>query len=342
MEGAKKILVIRNDKLGDFMLAWPALSLLKKQYPNSIITALVPEYTAPLAKICDSIDNIIIDKQGSNFIGAIRLANILKQYEFDIVITLFSQFRTGLACYLSNIPARIAPATKIAQIFYNQTLKQKRSKSLKPEFEYNIDLIKYYIHLNNDIITEPPQPPFLSFDENVIQDLKIQYTNTYNITSDVIIIIIHPGSGGSAINLTLEQYADLAQNISKQINVFFIITAGPGEAEAAKQLSYLLPDINHRIHQSRDGIIEFCKFIGICDLFVSGSTGPLHIAGALNLHTAAFYPTKKSATSLRWQTLNQKEYRITFNLNNHSDTGKTQPNEMKSYAEKIISFMNET
>jgi hypothetical protein len=57
------ILVIRNDKLGDFMLAWPAFSLIKQQYPDARITALVPAYTQPMAELCPWIDDVIIDDQ---------------------------------------------------------------------------------------------------------------------------------------------------------------------------------------------------------------------------------------------------------------------------------------
>ena len=45
-----KILVIRNDKLGDFMLAWPAFALLKQAKTDLKLTALVPQYTVPLAE----------------------------------------------------------------------------------------------------------------------------------------------------------------------------------------------------------------------------------------------------------------------------------------------------
>ena len=31
---SERILVVRNDKLGDFMLAWPALALLAQSLPN--------------------------------------------------------------------------------------------------------------------------------------------------------------------------------------------------------------------------------------------------------------------------------------------------------------------
>ena len=80
----ENILVIRNDKLGDFMLAWPALSLLKHQYPQVNITVLVPGYTRPIADLCPWIDNIIIDdSHGSILSDALHLSRLIKAGHFD-------------------------------------------------------------------------------------------------------------------------------------------------------------------------------------------------------------------------------------------------------------------
>jgi ADP-heptose:LPS heptosyltransferase len=45
---------------------------------------------------------------------------------------------------------------------------------------------------------------------------------------------------------------------------------------------------------------------------VSGSTGPLHLAAALDRPTAAFYPRRRSSTALRWQTVNGEGKRLAF------------------------------
>ncbi|MEC8901958.1 MAG: lipopolysaccharide heptosyltransferase family protein, partial [Pseudomonadota bacterium] len=58
---AQRLLVVRNDKIGDFMLAWPALACLKQASPEPHVTVLVPAYTAPLAKACPGVDEVIID-----------------------------------------------------------------------------------------------------------------------------------------------------------------------------------------------------------------------------------------------------------------------------------------
>jgi len=311
----KKILVIRNDKIGDFMLAWPAFALLKSQYPQAEIIALVPDYTAPLAEQCEWIDSVLIDEKKSSFFEDVQnLSKNIRHNNFDLSISLFSETRTSVALWLAGVKLRIGPATKIAQVFLNHRRRQKRSQSAKPEYKYNLDLINYCAQLNHKKPPETPPPPYLQFDNKEIHSLQQQIKTRYAIAEESRFIIIHPGTGGSAINLTVTQYAELAKKLATDQKVFFIITAGPGELSQATALSEKLQDIPHAVHESRTGIIDFCKFINACDLFISGSTGPLHIAGALNINTVAFYPEKRSATALRWQTINEQDKRLAFTM----------------------------
>ena len=53
----KKILLIRNDKLGDFMLAFPCFAAAKNNLPHIEIHALVPAYTEAMARSCQWVDN---------------------------------------------------------------------------------------------------------------------------------------------------------------------------------------------------------------------------------------------------------------------------------------------
>ncbi len=309
----ENILVIRNDKLGDFMLAWPALSLLKRQYPRANITVLVPGYTRPIAELCPWIDNVIVDdRHDSTFSDAVRLSGLIKAGRFDASISLFSEMRTALALWLARVPVRVGPATKLAQIFINKRLRQKRSSSGKPEFEYNADLARYFIASRGDEPVSMQDPPFLQLDKRETGEIRRAYMQKNSIEHGCKLVFIHAGSGGSAINLSLQQYAELAGLIDQSSHLHFVLTAGPDELAAASSLSKLMGGISHSLYHSTEGLVRFTRFIGICDLFISGSTGPLHIAGALNVPTAAFYPARRSATSLRWQTLNEENRRLAF------------------------------
>jgi len=319
-----KLLVIRNDKLGDFMLAWPAFSLIKHYWPELHITALVPEYTAAIARLCPSIDELLIDDPDDS---AWKLSSKIRKKEFDAVLTLFSTGRVALATLLARVPYRLAPATKIAQLCYNHRLTQRRSHSKKPEYLYNVDLayrlLQDFHKIQNDLVPASdgddllPKEitrPLLKFDDDAVA-LKDKFLTTHNLAASSRLIFIHPGSGGSANNLSLDQFSELAELIAKKSdhNIAFVITAGPGEQEIAQRLVDKIDSKNPAtLFQSDTGIVGYVRTLQIADLFISGSTGTLHIAGAMNCNTAGFYPKHRSATPLRWQTLNSPERRLAF------------------------------
>lgn len=312
MSNSKNILVIRNDKLGDFMLAWPSFQQVRQMFPDSTIFALVPEYTSSIANICPWIDKVVLDNDQNGLSGIMKTASKIKALEIDAALCLHSTPRIALALFLARIPHRFAPASRIDQILYNHTLTQRRSRSEKPEYEYNIDLAKFMGEYYNGNSSADLKPPFLSFQEEEIQTIKRDFCAQHNISNDKKLIFMHAGTGGSAINLSIEQYAELIRLLAKNPSLFFVLTAGPGEEEYTESLSALINDCNHIIHYSNKGLVAFTKLISIADMFISGSTGTLHIAGALNIPTVTFYPARKSATSLRWQTINQSNRRLAF------------------------------
>ena len=85
-----KILVIRNDKLGDFVQAFPAFAMLKASNPELKLTALVPAYTAPLAQISPYLDDVIIDSAKNDKADFNRLVKEIKEQQFDGMISFFS------------------------------------------------------------------------------------------------------------------------------------------------------------------------------------------------------------------------------------------------------------
>lgn len=313
MNAAPHILVIRNDKLGDFMLAWPALAWLRASLPQARIAVLVPAYTAALAEICPSVDEVLLDpKLPGDWRNGRALARLLRPAKFDAVITLFSRFDTGLAVWRVGIPFRLAPATKLAQIFYSRKLKQRRSESAKPEYEYNLDLIRFFLDAQNAQAASLPAAPYLHFDDSEVHSLERAFRHEHAIPDGRKLILLHAGHGGSADNLSLQQYAVLIRGLKSTTGHHVVLTAGPGEESKAQSLADLLAGTPHNIYVSGKGLVDFARHLQFCDLFISGSTGPLHVAAALNCRTAAFYPRRRSSTALRWQTVNSPERRLAF------------------------------
>ncbi|WP_204319013.1 glycosyltransferase family 9 protein [Pelistega ratti] len=289
------------------MLAWPAFALLKQSAPDWHLTALVPAYTAPLAKICPYIDEVIIDTKDK-----VEMLKIINIAQFDAVINFFSNTYNASLMFKARIPFRMAPATKIIQFLYNHRVVQRRSQSAKPEFVYNMDLARAFLEKQN-IAPKEPKSPYLQFSPDVISQQKDKLSTSLRITQNLPWIFVHAGSGGSANNLTLEQYAHLITQIQKEIHCVVILSAGPAEIEKIKQLYTLLThQKNIVIYDKNDGLTDFAQSLACASIFIAGSTGPLHICGALNIPTIGFYPSKRSATPLRWQPINEENRHLAF------------------------------
>lgn len=295
------------------MLAYPSFALLKENLPDVRLYALVSPYAKPMAEVCPWIDQILIDPASTGkWPSAFPLANLFREERFDAIITLYSTTRVGLAAALAKIPNRLAPSTKFAQVFYNERLAQRRSRSEKPEYLYNQDLVRYFLEIQDIPIKNEPAPPYLRFDEHRVYQLRSTFCQSHGIEPECRLIFIHPGSGGSARNLSIDQFALLASKLNSKNGHHIVVSAGPDELEQTEAVCALLDDTPHSVYHSTKGLRTFAEQIRFADLFVSGSTGPLHIAGAMDIPTAAFYPRRRSSTALRWQTLNSPAHRLSF------------------------------
>ncbi|MDX1810560.1 MAG: glycosyltransferase family 9 protein [Gammaproteobacteria bacterium] len=295
------------------MLSYPVFALLKAYLPEVELHALVSRYTQPMADICSYIDQVKVDPGAKcGFANFIKFSSEIRKEHYDAVITLFSTTRIGFLLVISNIPYRLAPATKIAQIFYNHRLRQRRSSSEKPEYVYNLELAKKLLNELGLEVTSLPSTPFLQFPAREINNLRESFCSTHDLPADCKLIFMHPGSGGSANNLPLSSYSELAHSITSARPWKLVISAGPDDVQQAESLLKLTSDLEPVIYYSSTGLVNFARHLAFADLFISGSTGPLHIAGALDIPTAAFYTRRRSATSTRWQTLNSPSRRLSF------------------------------
>ena len=298
------ILVVRTDKLGDFITALPAIYILKKYSPHNKIIACVAPLNKELAEACEFIDEVIIDTPQSPLL---ELVQKIKKHKIDASISFFSNTRIALAQFLAQIKIRIAPATKIAQIFYNRRVKQRRSRVEMAEFEYNIALIKV---LFSDIKEHYPQP-LLTFDD--AKDIYRNFCKKHAIEKEVI--AFHVGFGGSSdANWTLDEYEVLIGEVVKNKKYQVLLTFGPDEEALYQEMQRRFQNTSVVLYISEDGLIHFAKLIANCKLFISTSTGTYHLASLVGCATMTFFADSLFASAARWKSVGDEKLQHHFML----------------------------
>jgi len=308
------LLVTRHDKIGDFVVTLPLIKAIKEQYPLTKVSVLVSKINVNFAKEIEFIDEVIVyDKD--NFFATLHQ---LRKRKFDSSISAFIDIKMGLMLFLAGIKQRIAPATKIAQIFFNKRVTQRRSRVEKTEWQYNLDLaIEIFPNIK------------LEFSKPIINTKQIKEL------ADVKKVAFHAGYGGSSEgNLTLDDYIKLAYTLSK-INVEVIFTFGPDDKATFEYVKEHL-HFKATLVDSKMSLMEFCKFLSGLDIFVSTSTGPMHLAGAVNIKTVSFFGGSLFSSPKRWASVSEQ-------TNQHNFVVPQNYDEIfyKSVEKEIIALLNE-
>lgn len=322
----RNIIVSRTDKIGDLVLSIPSFYMIKKMYPNSKLTVLVRNYNYDVVKNLSYIDEVIkIDDYDEE-----SLENKIKDINADIFVALYSDERVAKLARVSKAKWRVGPFSKIESFFsYNKGLWQKRSKSIKNEAEYNLDLVrsidlKLYeknLEINTKIIYDKGH-------EKIAEDW-LQLNNIDKF------ILIHPFSGGSAKNITDAQYSELIEKIleeSKDYSV--VISSSIQDKERAEKIKESLKFENVYVFANEGSLLNLAATIDKCKLFIGTSTGPTHIAGALGKNIIGIYPIKKTQSPLRWGVYGNKN--VTYILPEGEKEEDYRTKDFISWGEKDI------
>lgn len=306
------ILVVRTDKLGDFITSLPAMYVLKQHNPKSRIIACIAPLNVALAKSCELIDEVIVDDSKES---VFTLSKKIRDAKIDASITLFSNTRVAIAQFLARIPKRIAPATKIAQIFYTHKVKQRRSEVTMAEYEYNLELTRtLFPHINLEY-----KKPLLEFkDAQKVYDV---FCVNYDISKEIV--AFHVGFGGSSdANWNLDEYEVLIRDVLEQKKYQVVLTFGPDEKELYEEMQDRLRGEDVIFYLSLDGLIYFAKLISKFKLFVSTSTGTYHLASLVGCPTMTFFGDSLFASSKRWKSIGEEKLQYHFMLSKDAQKRK--------------------
>jgi ADP-heptose:LPS heptosyltransferase len=112
------------------------------------------------------------------------------------------------------------------------------------------------------------------------------------------LVVLHPGSKGSAQDWAPERYAALGMALKQRHGARFLLSGGPGDEAAVEACRRALPGA--AVCCGELELPAFAALLGRADLMAAGSTGPLHLAAAQGVPVLGFYPPRRAMSPLRW------------------------------------------
>ena len=259
----KRILVFSFSFIGDAVLSTAVIRPLRAHFPDVHITFLVGPRAVDILATEPNIDAVIIyDNRGEHagWKGRLRLIKTLRRDKFDLVVNLRDSL-TAWCIGAEHWGMVSGESNRHAVTRYLEVLQR-----------HGIDTTDAHPHLQ------------LTEDE---QTMAHCFLTEAGITSERLLIGIHPGGNWKYKLWSAKNYALVANALCKAQNAAILLFAGPNERKLQKQVSELMavPPILVKT----DNLRYLAALISMCDVYIGNDTGPMHIAAAVGTPVVALF-----------------------------------------------------
>jgi heptosyltransferase II len=256
----------------------------------------IPAWLGDAVMVTPSIENIIGHYPDSEIsvIGSTSAIDIFKYH--PNIIRLISFDKTYLSMLkISKKIGRFDAFFSFRHSIRSKIFKYLISSKLKYQFnggsQSNVHLVEKY----NNFINKSLNTRFNA------GELKIYSNQDFSSLVKIKPLLgINPGgSYGSAKRWSTNEYARVTINLSKYYDI--IIFGGDSEKNVALEIENLLVKNEIKNYQNFAGcttLSELIFYISRLDLFVTGDSGPMHVAASFQIPTVSIFgPTRDFETS---------------------------------------------
>ncbi|MCS7053867.1 MAG: glycosyltransferase family 9 protein [Ignavibacterium sp.] len=301
----KRILVVRTDRVGDTTYITPAVRELKKAIPDSFIATLTQPHTSKIFINNPYVDVILTDDlKKENFWKVVKE---IRKYKFTHALLMFPTERAAYQLFFAGIPYRVGVGHILYEVItFMRSVSRNNYNPIRHEADYCLDLVRKLGVKTNNYKLEI----FLSEEE--IRE-AIDFLKNKGIFEEDKKIFIHTGSLGSGPNWSESKYFSLTKkllDILKDASIKFIFTAREMSKSFIDEIKKLDPNRIHIIAEEIDDLRMMIKVISQADVFLASSTGPLHIADALNKKCIGIFCRRKVSSAKHHGVINEHSINI--------------------------------
>lgn len=283
----KKILLVRNDRFGEFLLNIPAMRALKETFREAQLTAVVSPDVEELAKCVPFIDRVMVfGSRKRGIYDLFALAGRLRKEKFDIALISNPSKEFNIVTALAGIPERIGYSRKWGFLL---TKKRPDMKYLavKHEVEYNLDLVSLAgAATENKTLS-------LSLPDGIIDVLLREFPA---LASDKL-VAVHPFTSDPVKAWGWKNFLELIRRLGAQAGVRVVIIGSQNNRTI--RLKGLVPGAIDLI--GRTSLPQLAALLAKCRLLVSCDSGPVHLGCCVGTPVIALFRNDlPGKTARRW------------------------------------------
>lgn len=299
-QATPRILISRMSAIGDAILTLPVACALRAAFPHAHLAWVVEKKAAPMVRGHGALDAVIELERGwfTSPKGVRQARALLAQHRFDIAIDCQGNTKSSLAGWLSGASKRIGYAGhhggELSRVLNNVRI--------KPVFNHLTDRsLELLIPLGICA-------PRIEWQLPLPQVARSWASRWRRNIATPRLAVLNPGGTWASKLWEPDRFAATAVYLRRRYGYLSAVVWGNAAERkmaesivaSAKQSAVMAPDTD--LH-------HLAALIETADLFISGDTGPLHMAVAVSTPTIGLYGATRPGDSGPYgQTAIQKAY----------------------------------
>jgi len=261
-----KLLIELPTWLGDCVMTTPAIENIIFKYPNCRIIFIGSRVSIELMRYHPNhIDSMTLER---------NVFSLYSQIKKIGTVDMFLSFRSSMR-------------TKLISFFLNSNKKFQYEKKL---YSFGHQVERYNMFINDSLLINRKPKNLVIYGANPKAGLSKP------------VMGINPGASyGSAKCWPYEKYAEVATSLSKKFDI--LIFGGNKELNLVEKIESKLKENNCRNYVNlagRTSTKELIDYISSLDLFITGDSGPMHIAAAFRIPTVSIFGPTKEYETCQW------------------------------------------
>ncbi len=295
----KKILFIRNDRIGDFLLNLPAIHALKETFPAAEISVVIHPVVQELMSHHPDISKLIPFQLSKDLSWKDwkRLYHELKKEKYDLAIVSNPHKYFHLLTAILRIPRRIGYHRKWG-FFLTDAIEDRKAQNNRHEVEYNLDLVSLIGAKLKAPFSEDTYRIYLTPEE---EKLFLKFMEERCVSSVKGWIIIHPFTTDPKKEWPMQMWAELLNRLTEwnvaSGNPFEMILIGSEEEKLQSEILSKTRSLKNLV--GRLTLRQLAALLKKATLLVSNDSGPVHIAAAFQTETIVLFGGELSRAK-RW------------------------------------------
>ncbi len=281
----QRILAIRNDHLGDFLMAIPAIKALKIVFPEAKIDLLVSADAGPLAKTLPDIHEVYEFKASwfsKKFIGkklseARQLAHEFRKNKYDLAIDFRGDLRNIILMFRSHIPFRLSYGVTGGGFLLS-------SCPPYPQNEHQV-MVNLKLLQSLGFTVTPPSTSFKSSPESKEKILK--YFPRLFSENPKPLLVIHPSAGYPSKRWPIDYFKNLMSAILDQ-SLAKIVLIGSAMDRDLFDFSDFDPVLVQDL-RGKCPLTDLPALFEVADLYLGNDSGPAHVAALTNIQSVILF-----------------------------------------------------